>query len=217
MTNTLIESIAALNKKGAEELIDAKNFDVRGSRFFAPVSFFTEALTVPSKYDFSNPESRPVFKDEGETLAEWVQVFVDASRIYHEEKKTGRQNLGFEILTGEDTEKGEVVCLVVFTGRPLTQDEKFMSEKLSLLAEDEVNDFDTMLQKLRGILEPKAFDAFRAILSKANINRQMWNAQRKKDPNAKPERYTGHGGAGSGIIWNIPPEKLKGPGKKGGG
>jgi hypothetical protein len=204
MTNTLIETIAALNKKGAKELIDHKNFDVRGSRFFLPVSKLLDALTLPDNS----------FKHEGESLEGFVQTIVEGSRAYHEAHKTGRQNLGYEILTGEDADKGEVVCLVVFTGRPLNDFEKFMSEQLSKLAEDEVNDFDTMLNKLKTILEPKAFDTFRAVLSKANIGRQQWNASRKKDPDAKPERYTGHGGAGSGIIWNIPPEKLKGPGKK---
>lgn len=204
MTNTIIEAIAALNKRGAKELIDHKNFDVRGSRFFLPVSKFTDALTLPDNK----------FKDEGEALTEFVKVMVEGSRAYHEANKTGRQNLGYELLTGEDKEKGEVVCLVVFTGRPLSQDEVFMSEQLSKLAEDEVNDYDTMLQKLKKILDSRAFDAFRAVLSKANIGRQEWNAARKKDLNApKHEKYTGHGGAGSGIIWNIPPEKLKGPGK----
>ena len=200
MTKALIEAMAALNKKGAKELIDHKNFDVRGSRFFLPVTRFTDALALPDNK----------FKDEGEALTEFAKVIVEGSRAYHEAHQTGRQNLGFEVLSGEDKDGVEIIGLVVFTGRPLTQDEVFMSEQLSKLAEDDVSDFDTMLQKLKQIIDPKAFDAFRAILSKANITRQQWNASRKKDPNApKHEKFTGHGGAGSGVIWHIPPEKLK--------
>ncbi len=186
---SIIEAIAAHNKKGYADAIDLHNFAVKRQEF--PVAY-------TSLCDITNmtPE---------QALDGFVTSLVEAAGVA--QAKFG-EVLGYSVLVDTSEQHGDVLILNVFIGKALTEEHKAIQKAISELSEADKMEYNAMLTALRKVLSPAAFDAYRKALSMAGVTRNQWNQEINK---GRIPRYTG---PADGSVIFYPGTRFSEPGKK---
>lgn len=161
-------ALAEHNKKGNASAIDFAAYYVRPARMFFPLSKLDEAGGIDG----------------------CVKSIVDAARLFHQEKKTGLEILGYEVATGEHKDHGPIIAIVVYAGRPFSEDERHINDTLRKIDQSKGMDWQTMMNQVKAILPAEAFDKFRAVLSRSGMDKKTWNSVYAPDK-LKPKPYTG--------------------------
>ena len=186
---TIIEAIAAHNKKGNADAIDAENYAVKAGKFVLPYSALLE-------FTHMTPE---------QALDDFVSTYLTG---IGGEKRAAEEMLGYSILVGEDPARGDVLVLHIFLGVPMTPEQKGIRKAISELSEADKMEYNAMLTALRKVLSPVAFDAYRKALSMAGVTRNQWNQEINK---GRIPRYTG---PADGSVIFYPGTRFSEPEKK---
>lgn len=186
---SIIEAIAAHNKKGNADAIDTANYAVK-----------TVPLTLPYTGLLDCP---------GQTALEALDDFAsNCIAAVGEANKASGEVLGYSILTVDSSGHGDVLILNVFIGKALTPEQKEIRKALAELSEADRLEYNNMLTALRKVLSPAAFDAYRKALSLAGVTRNQWNQEQNK---GRIPRYTG---PADGNVVFYPGTRFSEPEKK---
>lgn len=186
---TIIEAIAAHNKKGNADAIDTENYAVKALPFSVP---YLDLVSAP-------------YPSTVDALNGFVSSFL--TPVAAEMKEMG-EPLGYSLLVGETEKHGAVITLHIFIGRPLTPEQKEIRKAISELSEADKMEYNAMLTALRKVMSPAAFDAYRKALSMAGVTRNQWNQEINK---GRIPRYTG---PADGSVIFYPGTRFSEPEKK---
>lgn len=167
---TIIEAIAAHNKKGNADAIDTENYAVKRSDLQLPYMALGDFVHLTVE----------------QALDDFIRTGLEAAQRTIANMKT--ELLGYAVLVGETPTHGDVITLSVFAGTPLTPEQKEIRKAISELSEADKMEYNAMLTALRKVLSPAAFDAYRKALSMAGVTRNQWNQEINK---GRIPRYTG--------------------------
>lgn len=163
---SIIEAIAAHNKKGNADAIELTHFAIVRQDTDIPLNSILECKEFP---------------DPVEALSNFVQWAVGTITDAH---PSPFEVLGYSVLVMDDS----VLRVSGFVGRPLTPEQKEIRKALAELSEADQLEYNNMLTALRKVLSPAAFDTYRKALSLAGVTRNQWNQEQNK---GRIPRYTG--------------------------
>lgn len=192
---TIIEAIAAHNKKGNSTGINPRNYAVKQSSLRVPYMALGDFIHLTVE----------------QALDDFIRTGLEAAQRSITNEKT--ELLGYDVLVEkDDPANGDVVILRVFAGRALSEVEKEtyrqITEAISELSEADKMEYNAMLTALRKVLSPAAFDAYRKALSLAGVTRNQWNQEINK---GRIPRYTG---PADGSVIFYPGTRFSEPEKK---
>lgn len=189
---SIIEAIAAHNKKGNADAIDMNEYAVKRSDLQLPYLALSEIVHLTVE----------------QALDDFIKTGLEAAQRSIANEKI--ELLGYAVLVSETPTHGDVLTLSVFAGSPLTPEQKEIRKALAELSEADRLEYNNMLTALRKVLSPAAFDAYRKALSLAGVTRNQWNQEQNK---GRIPRYTG---PADGNVVFYPGTRFSEP-EKGGG